>query len=287
MNTMKTMSVFVMAVLMMSFLTIGVAAEETEVEVEEAGITPDSPLYGLDRLMENMRLGLTFNKQKKAERALMIAEERMAEAGEMVEMGKREKAQTAMNHHERYMEKARTAMEGIESNGNEKTAQMALKKMAMIQNHVEAHTEKIEAVKNRILEKHQDSMTEEQLAHLEEVFGKIQEKASEMEQKAMQKRDNIKTRYKVLTGKTDAEVEADVAEVEAELMKKRAERTERKEVRTANMTKLQDKIRERKAIHMTGETDETEVETESEADDDANGNTPEETGSTSQQQGQA
>jgi len=45
-----------------------------------AGITPDRPiLWGLERALERIQLALTFNKVKKAELRLKLAEERLAE----------------------------------------------------------------------------------------------------------------------------------------------------------------------------------------------------------------
>ncbi len=50
------------------------------VENVSAGITPDRPiLWGLERALERIQLALTFNKVKKAELRLKLAEERLAE----------------------------------------------------------------------------------------------------------------------------------------------------------------------------------------------------------------
>ncbi|NOQ55545.1 MAG: hypothetical protein GQ477_01930, partial [Nanohaloarchaea archaeon] len=58
----------------------GIAEDSDEEDASEAGITPDSPFYGLDVAMDNIGLMLTFNKAKKAEKKLKIANERLKEA---------------------------------------------------------------------------------------------------------------------------------------------------------------------------------------------------------------
>ncbi len=52
-----------------------------------AGITPDSPLYGLDRAFERINLILTFDVAKKSERRLQNAAERLAELQVLVNKG--------------------------------------------------------------------------------------------------------------------------------------------------------------------------------------------------------
>ena len=79
--------------------------EETEEEVvelpeeveEEAGITPDSPLYGLERAMERISLALTFGKSAKAKKGLAHARERLMEVQAMIAAKKLDKAAKAQD----------------------------------------------------------------------------------------------------------------------------------------------------------------------------------------------
>lgn len=59
--------------------------EETTTEVELDGIAPDSGLYVLDRLLENIQLSLTFDDVNKAALLTTISEERLAEANYLIE----------------------------------------------------------------------------------------------------------------------------------------------------------------------------------------------------------
>jgi hypothetical protein len=59
-------------------------------DFSSAGITPDSPLYILDKAIERISLAITFYKAEKAEKRLQIASERLAELKEMTIKGKTE-----------------------------------------------------------------------------------------------------------------------------------------------------------------------------------------------------
>ncbi|MFZ5626559.1 MAG: DUF5667 domain-containing protein [Bacillota bacterium] len=54
----------------------------------EAGVTPDSWLYPLERFLEQLQLAITFSEQAKAELLATLAQERMAEAETMQAAGK-------------------------------------------------------------------------------------------------------------------------------------------------------------------------------------------------------
>src|SRR3989344_4894489 len=71
------MKAIVAAIIGMLMITPLVAAQELDVN---AGVLPDSPLYGLDKLFEGLQLALTFGNVGKADLKYRIAEERLAEA---------------------------------------------------------------------------------------------------------------------------------------------------------------------------------------------------------------
>ena len=85
--------------LLASFVT---AQEETV----DAGVTPDSMLYGLDKAMERLRLAATFGNSKNAEVHLQHAEERMAELQEMIEEKKTKHVEKLTQARDKSMEKA-------------------------------------------------------------------------------------------------------------------------------------------------------------------------------------
>jgi len=245
----KILSLFVVMLLMLSFPMAlagkGVleeesngdksAAEETAEEivgeevVEEAGITPDSPLYVFDTLLDDIALAFTFDEVEKVKKAIEVAEERLAEAQVMVAEDNLEAAEEAEAEHAEVLEEAEEALEAIESNGDPEETAESLEEVAELQAELSAHAQKVAEVKDGILaRKAAQGWDPEKLAHMEEVFNRIKAKAEETGSKAAEKRTKVRTKLKALTESTDAEVD----EVEAEIEERVRGRDGREEQRT-------------------------------------------------------
>jgi len=224
-NTMKTTIVFaVMALIALSFAVPAVVAEDAviadaaeNVTLVEPGISPDSALYGLDKAIERISMALTFDKAKRAEKALANAEERLAEVKAMVDANKLDKAEVAQKGHEEDVAEAEKDVEEIESDGDAEKAKKALEDVSKVQKEILTHSQKVAAVKDRILAMMAEkNMSADKIARITAVFDKIKAKAVEMENKSLQKKEQVKTKYKTLAGKTDAEVEEVESEIDAE-----------------------------------------------------------------------
>jgi len=74
---MKKTITFILCTLLMFGL---VSAQDLQ---RDAGITPDSKFYGLDKAMEQLRYTFTFGAENKAAYGILIAEERLAEIEEL------------------------------------------------------------------------------------------------------------------------------------------------------------------------------------------------------------
>ncbi|TSC66403.1 MAG: hypothetical protein G01um101477_105 [Candidatus Doudnabacteria bacterium Gr01-1014_77] len=75
-------SIFAVATL---FATATAFAQDAQVTLPSAGLTPSSPFYFLDRFGENLRQFFTFNRETKAKLQIEFAGERIAEIKIMVE----------------------------------------------------------------------------------------------------------------------------------------------------------------------------------------------------------
>ena len=99
-----------LAVLLVAIPAISVIESQPNISLErglpEAGITPDSWLYGFKRFFESIDLFFTFDEIAKAEKYLKYAELRLAEAKEMAEKGKSEFVSDLAKEYENYLEKA-------------------------------------------------------------------------------------------------------------------------------------------------------------------------------------
>jgi len=218
---MKILTILVTVLLAFAMMVPLVAAEDVveDLEVVEPGVAPDSPLYGLDRAMERLRLAVTAGKAAKAKLKLKYAEERLAEAEQMIDEDKVEEADEAQEAHDEELEEVEELVEELETDGEEEVAEEALEEVEEIQLSLLAHGEKVAFVKDRILNRMRQrvNVSEEQLAHLEEVFAKIKAKALEQQQKMNEKREQLRTRYKVLANLT----EEDLTEKEAAFLQRK------------------------------------------------------------------
>ncbi len=263
-NTMKILAVFMTAILAAGFAAPLVLAQEggelevsevsadaeaeTEVELPEAGVSPDSVFHGLDRAIERISLALTLNKVKKAEKALAHAEERLAEVKAMIEAKKLEAAEEAQKQHGELVEEAGDIANEIESDGDEESTGKALNDTLGLKLKMMSHSEKVAFIKNRILERQAGKLTEEQLAHLRAIFEKIGAKATEAEIRIEQKKDSIKIRYKVAAELSDEELEEFEAKIE-ERIKEKDEETR---------IKVRDKIRAKLSSDSSDSDEESE-----------------------------
>ena len=237
------------------------ASDTGEIEVVDAGVTPDSAFYGLERAMERIRLSFMRNKANRAKYKLRLAEERLAEAEEMLEEDNDEAAQEAEEAHDELIEEVEEVVEELETNGDEETAEKALEDVETIQLGLLSHSERVAFVHNRILERMRaGNASEEKLAHIGEVFARIEAKAQEMEQKMQQKRENIRTRYKVLSEKDEDEL-TEREKAFLERVEESKQRREEQKERIRENTKLGSGADEDES------EDEAEVEDESESED--------------------
>ncbi len=99
----------VLSILLYALLLLNTPITTAQVEdLPGAGITPDSPLYVLDTAIERIGLALTFKGEKKAEKRLQIASERLVELKEMTLNGKTEYSDNLVDE---YIDNIRVANE--------------------------------------------------------------------------------------------------------------------------------------------------------------------------------
>ncbi len=88
--------------------TLSIEEIDSEFEDIEAGTTPESMFYSLDKTWDNLKY--TFSKDKETT-GLRIAEERFEEIKLMSKKGKQEKIREAKESHEKILEKVRVRIE--------------------------------------------------------------------------------------------------------------------------------------------------------------------------------
>ena len=129
----KILTIFILGI----FLIGLVSAQVNEID---AGITPDSPFWGLDKLGEQLRYSFTFNKENRAMYSLQIADERLAEIREMDELDLKEQVIKAENQRMFILER----FEGnLEDNGTPLTLEQRNRIQQRLQLHLNEETKLI------------------------------------------------------------------------------------------------------------------------------------------------
>lgn len=206
---------------------------EDGTELPAPGIGPGSAWYGFENGWDRMRLAFTFNQEAKIQKALDIAEERLAEAEASEDSAKAELARLRYNN---FVEKAEQAMERIQ-NQKESQTENALVQTQRAQERLALHQERVSDSKTRILARMElRNASEEQIAKISEVFGKIMTRTKTAQEYAAQREENLRTRYKALSGLSDDEIDSAIeariqtrAEVRSEIRSQIQEEVETEE----------------------------------------------------------
>jgi uncharacterized protein YeeX (DUF496 family) len=126
---------------------------------EEAGITPDSLLYVIDKAVDDLRVLLAGSDEKEAAVNADIAEERLGESEVMTEEGKVELAQKALEEY------------------NEAITEAAEKLQAVVVNLEPTAEESSEEATEEVVEENTDSKLEQSITDLEKAIQEVQDKS--------------------------------------------------------------------------------------------------------------
>ena len=113
---MKIISLLIISIFLLS---IGTVALAQETELPEPGLTPDSPLYFLERIAESIRTFFTFGDLKKAERYANLAAERLAEAKALAEKQKTELTEKTLLRYQEQLKKSTARAEEAKNKGED------------------------------------------------------------------------------------------------------------------------------------------------------------------------
>lgn len=92
----------------------GYAQETEDVQLPDPGVLPDSPFYGLKKAFESIGTGLTFGEDSKAQRAIEIAQIRLAEVQAMAKVGKPEFVDSLLQEYSQGLDNANNIASSLE-----------------------------------------------------------------------------------------------------------------------------------------------------------------------------
>ncbi len=199
-----------------SFLALGVMVPmiSAQEELENPGVTPDSPLWGLDRALEQIQLLLTIGSSSKAKIGLEIANERLAEIKEMIEENKLGAAEKAKENHGKALGKVKERIEGIEDEDSEEE----IKEVIEVEKELDEHEQEVEQISGelKIKIKIKGELTEEQQALIDSILASLEGQIGEVKIEIKNKKNKTKIKIKIETGKSDEEIEEDIEKFEIE-----------------------------------------------------------------------
>lgn len=123
------------------------ADSEVVAGTEEIGTTPDSPIWGLKRAIENINLALTFDNSKKVEKRLRYAQRRLLEVEAMMKRGDFKNAAKSEKAHARLIADASEDVDKVED------AEGETKRVKEFKSHLNKNIEVLERVKAKLEEK--------------------------------------------------------------------------------------------------------------------------------------
>jgi len=145
---MRKISLLITPLLLTTFLGGIVLAQETE--LPDPGLTPDSPFYFLETIVEAVGTFFTFGDLKKAERYTVLATERLAEAQAVVEKGKPELVEKTMERYENQLNKSIARAE--KAMAKDKSAEKATEFVAKIGKTTYTHLDVLAEVYEKVPE---------------------------------------------------------------------------------------------------------------------------------------
>lgn len=226
----KILTLMVMGIFVFSLMGTLVLAEKTNIDsnakvdqvVSGVEIAPVEEVADSSGIFWNeFQRAFTFSKQKKAEISMKIADKRIIQVKESFQKGNFKKAEVAEKDHEKAIAEAEANIADLIKEGDEKSVEKSLARIILMQNRIETHNERALEIHTKILENKSSQMSKEQFSHLEEIFSNIQKQSDTSEARISQQEENLRARYKVLTGMSDEEIGAKMSTYDDFLNKQR------------------------------------------------------------------
>ncbi len=171
-----------------------------------AGMTPDNFLHFFDRMFDNIGLAFAFDKEKKADKALEVARERLMETRLMVERNNPKAAGIAQAEHARSLSVVEDSVRGIHFSDTE----LELEKEIEFEHELAEHKIEIEMVRNGL----ERLAPAEQQALANLLLPRLQLRADEAEVEIELEKENSIIKLKAETGKSDDEIRLIVKRLE-------------------------------------------------------------------------
>ena len=195
-------------------LLLSIINAQTQSKKEDAGVTPDSFLWGLDVALDNLNLLLTFNPTEKARKGIDIARERLEEVKVMAEENKLDAAEKAKEEQVKILSKVKESVSDIK----EENATKQIEEEIEIEKELEDFDDDVNDVSDNLKIKIEikGTLSEEQKALINSILSALENKTGEVKVEIKNKKDKTKIRIKEETGKSEKDVEDEIENIEEE-----------------------------------------------------------------------
>ncbi|MDO8452248.1 MAG: DUF5667 domain-containing protein [bacterium] len=159
-------------IIVLPFLIVGSSALAQSNDLPDPGLTPDSNFYFLKIWKESIQTFFTFGEENKARQLLRLSEVRLAEYKKMIEKGKTEIAQKALDKYEKQFNRALEKADQTQEKGKnveklkEAISEKILKHQEVLKNILEKAPEQAKQGIEKAIEASQKGF-EEKLAEVE------------------------------------------------------------------------------------------------------------------------
>ncbi len=196
------------AVMLLMLSASALAKEGKGSSGKSAGITPDSPLWGIDTALENIDLALTFDNEVKVRKRLEIASERLLEAKLMAERNNVDAVERAQRIHERQLTAVRNTLSLLE------VVNTTQELRANVEFEQELERQNMEATKLEI--RVRGNLSQEQVDRLLALFESFKNESNEARLEVRQERDRIRIKLRTRDALTEDQVRDIEDEIEIE-----------------------------------------------------------------------
>ena len=179
-----------------------VQSDVTDPALSDVGTTPDKAGYGLKTALERIRLTFIFNRAKKAEFALRLAELKIKEARLMAANNNLDALERAKEEYMKYVNLTEKIL------GNLDDSEEALKIQARIEVKLDEQKEQNDELESLILFK-ASGLSEEQKQKLLALLEEFKSQNENFELKVMNKGNTLKTRLKA-KGLSDEQIDSEI-----------------------------------------------------------------------------
>jgi len=199
---------------LMVFLMIGVLGFVT---AEYEDVVPEPERVGFfSNQMFKMKMVFTFDKEKKIDLALGMAERRLAEA-ELLASEDPEAYAVAQERYDELIARAERILEEIESGAEDVNSSVdRIGKIARIQNQFERHRDHADEIYGRALERFDaNNASAEKLERFEIFHDRALNRSYVFEKKILERKENTLKKHKALSEASDEELETLIADIES------------------------------------------------------------------------